>query len=122
MNFFPQIGNLKSEGEELDCADFIANRLDGVRDWIRNVERKPISFSLPTSKHRFYPDFLIRMEDGRILIVEYKGAKLYDEPDEVEKRRIGEVWARRAGRQFRFVMPKQRDWGAMRSALSNTES
>lgn len=118
-HFFPQIGNLKSEGEEFDCAEFIANRLDGVRDWIRNVERKPTSFSLPTSKHRFYPDFLIRMEDGRILIVEYKGAKLYDEPDEVEKRRIGEVWARRAGKQFRFVMPKQRDWGAIRAALSN---
>jgi type III restriction enzyme len=114
----PQIGNLKSQGEEFECADFIANHLDGVQDWVRNVERKPGAFSLPTSRYRFYPDFLVRMEDGSILVVEYKGAKLYDEPDEVEKRRIGELWARRAGGRFRFVMPKQKDWSMIRAALS----
>lgn len=117
-HFFPQIGNLKSQGEEFECADFIANHLDGVQDWVRNVERKPGAFSLPTSRYRFYPDFLVRMEDGSILVVEYKGAKLYDEPDEVEKRRIGELWARRAGGRFRFVMPKQKDWSMIRAALS----
>ncbi|MCB1561885.1 MAG: DEAD/DEAH box helicase family protein, partial [Xanthomonadales bacterium] len=69
-HFFPQIGNLKSQGEEFECAEFIANQLDDVRDWIRNVERKPGAFSLPTSRQRFYPDFLLRMEDGRILVVE----------------------------------------------------
>lgn len=116
-HFFPQIGNLKSQGEEFECADFIANRLEGVRDWIRNVERKPGAFSLPTSKHRFYPDFLLRMRDSRVLVVEYKGANLYDQPDQVEKRRIGELWARRAGAGYGFVMPKQRDWGMIRAEL-----
>jgi type III restriction enzyme len=116
-HFFPQIGNLKSQGEEFECADFIANRLDGVRDWVRNVERKPGAFSLPTSKQRFYPDFLLRMHDGRMLVVEYKGAHLYNDPDQVEKRRIGELWARRAGKGFGFVMPKQKDWGAIQQAL-----
>ncbi|MBV2209639.1 MAG: DEAD/DEAH box helicase family protein [Thermomonas sp.] len=116
-HFFPQIGNLKSQGEEFECADFIANRLEGVRDWVRNVERKPGAFSLPTSKMRFYPDFLLRMEDGRMLVVEYKGAHLYNDPDQVEKRRIGELWARRAGKGFGFVMPKQKDWGAIQQAL-----
>lgn len=116
-HFFPQIGNLKATGEEFECADFIANRLDGVRDWVRNVERKPGAFSLPTSKHRFYPDFLVRMEDGRILVVEYKGADRYDQPEQAEKRRIGELWARRAGHRYRFVMPKARDWGMIRAAL-----
>lgn len=109
-HFFPQIGNLKSQGEEFECANFIANELKGVKDWIRNVERKPGAFSLPTSKHRFYPDFLVRMEDGRVLVIEYKGAHLYDDKDQVEKRRIGDLWARRAGEKFHFVMPKQRDW------------
>lgn len=116
-HFFPQIGNLKSQGEEFECADFIANRLEGVRDWVRNVERKPGAFSLPTSKHRFYPDFLVRMEDGRMLVVEYKGADRYDQPDQMEKRRIGELWARRAGERYSFVMPKQKDWGMVRAAL-----
>src|SRR5690606_17678101 len=113
-HFFPQIGNLKSQGEEFECANFIANELDGVKDWIRNVERKPGAFSLPTSKHRFYPDFLIRMENGRILVVEYKGAHLYEE--QAEKRQIGELWARRAGTAYHFVMPKQRDWELIRAA------
>lgn len=117
-HFFPQIGNLKSQGEEFECANFIANELKGVKDWIRNVERKPGAFSLPTSKHRFYPDFLVRMENGHILVVEYKGAHLYDDRDQAEKRRIGELWARRAGAKFRFVMPKQRGWDQIRAALA----
>lgn len=116
-HFFPQIGNLKSQGEEFECANFIANELDGVKDWIRNIERKPGAFSLPTSKHRFYPDFLVRMEDGHILVVEYKGAHLYDDKDQAEKRRIGALWARRAGKNFVFVMPKQRDWEMIRAAI-----
>lgn len=116
-HFFPQIGNLQSQGEEFECADFIANRLDGVRDWVRNIERKPGAFSLPTSHQRFYPDFLVRMADGRVLVVEYKGAHLYDNPEQVEKRRIGELWARRAGERFHFVMPKRKDWGMIRAAL-----
>lgn len=115
-HFFPQIGNLKSQGEEFECANFIANELEGVQDWIRNVDRKPGAFSLPTSRHRFYPDFLVRMTSGRILVVEYKGAQLYDNPEQAEKRRIGELWARRAGDRYRFVMPKQRDWALIRAA------
>lgn len=118
-HFFPQIGNLKSQGEEFECADFIANRLEGVRDWVRNVERKPGAFSLPTSRHRFYPDFLVRMNDGRIIVVEYKGADRYDNPDQAEKRRLGELWARRAGDQYRFVMPKLKDWSMIRASLAS---
>lgn len=116
-HFFPQIGNLKSQGEEFECANFIANELGGVRDWIRNVERKPGAFSLPTSKHRFYPDFLVRMESGCVLVIEYKGAHLYEQ--QAEKRRIGELWARRAGAGYRFVMPKERDWSLIRTAASS---
>lgn len=118
-HFFPQIGNLKAQGEEFECANFIANTLEGVRDWVRNVERKPGSFSLPTSRYRFYPDFLVRMTDGRILVVEYKGADRYDQPEQIEKRRIGELWARRAGERYRFVMPKQREWSMIRAALAS---
>jgi type III restriction enzyme len=118
-HFFPQIGNLKSQGEEFECANFIANELDGVKDWIRNIDRKPGAFSLPTSKYRFYPDFLVRMHSGRILVIEYKGAHLYEE--QAEKRRIGELWARRAGEKYRFIMPKQRDW-RMISVAANAGS
>src|SRR5690606_27192744 len=45
-HFFPVIGNLNSSGEEFECAEFIANQLEGVEWWVRNVERKPTSFWL----------------------------------------------------------------------------
>ena len=32
--------------------------------------------------------------DGRIAVVEYKGAHLLNDPYEIEKRQIGELWAR----------------------------
>lgn len=117
-HFFPQIGNLKAQGEEFDCAQYIANELPGLRDWIRNVERKPGAFSLPTSRYRFYPDFLCRMENGLLLLVEYKGADRYDAPDQVEKRRIGDLWARRSQGRCRFVMPQQRDFRSILAAVS----
>ncbi len=116
-HFFPQIGNLKSEGEVFDCAQFIANEMDGVESWVRNVERKPSSFSLPTSRQRFYPDFICRMQDRRILVVEYKGAHLYDTPEQKEKRDIGTLWARRSGGRCVFVMPKQRDFAGIEQAV-----
>ena len=50
-HFFPQIGNLKGEGEEFECALFLATQLEGVKFWVRNVERKASSFSL----HIFIP-------------------------------------------------------------------
>lgn len=51
-----------------------------------------------------------------MLVVEYKGAQLYDNAGQAEKRRIGEPWARRAGDRYRFVVPKQRDWALIRAA------
>lgn len=112
-HFFPVIGNLKPEGEEFDCAQFIANELPGLRWWVRNVERKPHAFSLPTSGDRFYPDFVCLLQDGRILVVEYKGADRWTQPDEAEKRNIGAVWERRSGGRCLFVMPKGPDFGAI---------
>lgn len=83
------------------------NEMDGVRDWIRNVEKKPSSFSLPTSGNRFYPDFLIRLESGGIIAAEYKGAHLTTSDESREKKRMGELWERRSnghwGRTGRLV-------------------
>ena len=36
---------------------------------VRNLPRKAASFRLQTSKEWFYPDFLCRLTDGRILAV-----------------------------------------------------
>ncbi len=116
-HFFPVIGNLKGRGEEFDCAEFIANQLDGVDWWVRNVEKKPTSFWLQTASDRFYPDFVIRLTTGLTLAVEYKGAHLADGRDSREKRRIGELWARRSGGRCAFAWVEGRDWRAIRDVL-----
>jgi type III restriction enzyme len=116
-HFFPQIGNLKSEGEEFDCAQFIANELDGVESWIRNVEKKPGSFSLPTSTDRFYPDFLIRLPNKRIVAAEYKGGHLADSGDSREKRSLGELWERRSGGRCAFAWVEKGDFAAIKAAI-----
>ena len=61
------------DGEEVQCAQAI-DSLPSVKYWIRNVARHPQSFWLPTSTDRFYPDFVALLNDGRLLVVEYKGA------------------------------------------------
>lgn len=117
-HFFPVIGDLKPEGEEFECALFLATQLEGVKYWVRNIERKATSFSLQTGTDRFYPDFICQMEDGRILVVEYKGADRWDLPDSIEKRHIGELWAKRSNGKGIFIMPKGKDLAAIKSVMS----
>ncbi len=117
-HFFPQIGNLRVKGEEFECALFLATRLEGVKYWVRNVERKPSSFSLQTSTDRFYPDFVCLMEDGRILVVEYKNTKDWDLPDNEEKRQLGELWEHRSNGKGVFIMPRGKDWEAIRAKVA----
>lgn len=115
-HFFPVIGNLKAEGEEFECAEFLANQLPGVAWWVRNVEKKPGSFWLQTASDRFYPDFVVKMESGLVLALEYKGAHIADGRDAREKETIGKLWAARSGGRCDFVMVKDRDWAAISAA------
>jgi len=77
-----------------------------VMHWVRNLKRPPdCSFWFQTSTDKFYPDFVALLEEGRVLVVEYKGANLLTTDDTKEKRAIGELWeARSKGRGiFRLV-------------------
>ena len=57
----------------------------------------PCGFAPATSRGRFFPDFVADLLDGRIAVVEYKGAHLLNDPYEIEKRQVGELWARKSG-------------------------
>ena len=118
-HFFPAIGNLKSLGEEFDCAQEIANHLPNVEWWVRNVERKPGSFWLQTASDKFYPDFIDRLYSGVTLAVEYKGAHIADSRDSKEKKQIGELWARRSSGKCRFVWVENRNWRALKGAVQD---
>jgi type III restriction enzyme len=89
-------------GEEFQCA-YTLDNLDEVELWVRNLPRHPASFWLPKAEGRFYPDFVARLTDGRLFIVEYKGAHLIGAPDEREKTLLGTLWARKTGNVFATV-------------------
>lgn len=112
-----RVGELKSDGEEFDCAVW----LDGhpkVKRWMRNIEKRPHhSFWLQTSTDRFYPDFIAEVGDGNWLVVEYKGGDRWSDDDSREKRRLGELWAAKSGGTCAFVMPKGPDTGAIKKAI-----
>lgn len=59
---------------------------------------------MPTSFGRFYPDFVCELKDGRLLVVEYKGAHLATVPKEIEKGEVGKLWAERGGGRCLFAM------------------
>jgi len=95
--------------EEFRCAQFL-DQLPEVTFWVRNLPRKSTSFRLQTSTDWFYPDFVCQLDDGRILVVEYKGSHLYSGDDAEEKRAVGAVWASRSGGKCLFVMPNSDDF------------
>jgi type III restriction enzyme len=112
-----RVGELKSDGEEFDCAVFIDSH-SKVKRWIRNIDRRPLhSFWLQTSTDRFYPDFVVEIGQGRWLVVEYKGKDRWSDDDSREKRRLGELWAERSAGTCAFVMPRGPDMAAIETAI-----
>lgn len=94
-HFLPVVPDFDgSEGEEVACAADL-DSLKAVKFWSRNVANHPNAFWLQTSKERTYPDFVARLTDGRIFVVEYKGEHLW--ADSQEKRAIGLAWERAGG-------------------------
>ena len=117
--FEPGPGDLRIEGEEFECAVFL-DELPEVECWVRNLTRRPGSFWLQTSSDRFCPDFVSLLSDGRILVVEYKGADRWDGLDAEEKRAVGAVWESRSNGGCLFVMPQGRDLNAIRTKVSSS--
>lgn len=113
---FQAVGDLAISGEEYDCAV----RLDlhpRVARWIRNTDRQDGSFWLQTATDKFYPDFLALLDDGRYLVIEYKGKDRVSNDDSKEKGLIGKLWADRSGGQCLFLMITDRQFGEIDAAL-----
>lgn len=110
-HYFPQnlIEDLKSTGEEFECAKAIES-LPQIKHWIRNlVRRDQASFWLPLAQGKFYPDFVCELTDGRMLIVEYKGEVYVSNDDSVDKRAVGHKWAELSKGQCLFIMAVEKD-------------
>ncbi len=106
-------------GEEAECA-LALDMLPEVEVWVRNLERQPeCSFWLQTPTDKFYPDFVARLRDGRLLVVEYKGEDRITNDDSKEKEALGALWAARSGGRCMFRMVGKRDMAsALRQAVA----
>jgi len=93
--------------EEFECAQAI-DLLDEVEFWVRNLVH-PSQFWMPTSKQRTYPDFVARLKDGRLFVIEYKGGDRYSNEQETEKRMVGELWAKSSSGKGLYLMAQKMD-------------
>ena len=102
-HFYSTVGDMDSS-EEIFCAQLIdANQK--VETWIRNVDSEPLySFWLPTYKGKFYPDFVVKLNDGTYAAIEYKGEVYKTNDDSKEKNLVGELWAQESGGLCKFLM------------------
>jgi len=106
-HYYPRIGDFDSK-EEYQCACWL-DRQKEVQFWVRNLVRKNgASFFLQTASGRFFPDFVCKLMDGRILVVEYKGANLWGAAK--PNRLVGELWEELSDGKCSFVMVTDKKW------------
>lgn len=108
-HFYPVIHDLREKtaagntAEEFLCAQAI-DAHPKVKHWVRNIERQEhFSFWLPTSSDYFYPDFVAELEEGRVLVVEYKGEPYKTNDDSREKKQVGQQWEKSSGGRCLFL-------------------
>ncbi len=108
-HYYPIIEDLKVDSEEFLCAQAIdAN--SKVKYWVRNlVDRQQASFRLPLGNAWFYPDFVVELEDGRLFVIEYKGAVYRTNDDSKVKNAVGLRWAKESAGTCLFLMAVELD-------------
>ncbi len=92
----------KPLGEEFQCAVQL-DALEAVEVWCRNIARHPDAFWLPKAEGRFYPDFVAKLTDGRLMVIEYKGEDRSTNDDTKDKDRVGRLWAEATGNVYATV-------------------
>lgn len=115
-HLFRVIGDLEATGEEHDCAVYL-ERLPEVKAWLRNTSQQPKSFWLQTATDKFYPDFIALLNDGRYLVIEYKGSYIATADDAKEKRLVGGLWAERSGGSCLFLMVEGKEFSRIDAVI-----
>jgi type III restriction enzyme len=86
-------------GFEQRLINEIAN-LENVVFWHKNLENKGFCLN---GFINHYPDFIVRMRSGKTLLVEAKGDDR-DNSDSARKLKLGQLWASKAGNDYRYLM------------------
>lgn len=90
----------KVNGFEASVISAISND-DNVYFWHRNQERGKGFFINGYINH--YPDFIVKLRSGHILLIETKGDDR-DNSDSEKKLELGTTWANKAGDMYRYYM------------------
>ena len=102
-------GLYKQEGDMNDFEEGVITavaNLSGVLYWHRNPERGRGFCINGFINH--YPDFIVKMKSGRIVIIETKGKHLKND-DSKDRLELGKAWARKAGDNYRYFMVFEQD-------------
>ena len=75
--------------------------LDNVVFWHRNLNKGKGFMINGFMNH--YPDFIVKLKNGKIIIIETKGDYL-DNTDSKDKIKLGNTWAIKAGDNYRYYM------------------
>ena len=107
-HYYELIDDLKATGEEFQCAQIIdALPRSSIGCATPPANRGSASGSAPA--RALLPDFVCELNNGRLFVVEYKGAMLADGVDAAIKRQIGEQWAKAREGKCLFVMVTKQD-------------
>jgi len=116
-HYYGRIGDFDNR-EEFECAcklDTLAQQ-GRMQFWVRNLVRKEgCSFFLQRADGRFYPDFLCKLNDGTVLVVEYKGEQGWTAAQ--DDRDIGALWESLSNGRCRFVMVREKRWEQIEARL-----
>lgn len=93
--------------EEFTCA-LALDMLDEVEFWVRNLVHNT-QFSIPTATGNHYPDFVAKLKDGRLLVVEYKGGDRVSNDDSKAKAQMGHLWQKASKGKGIYLMATKKD-------------
>ena len=99
-----------TDGETISFAhpvryDMAGNRIIAKRITLNFHNKKSSSFTITRKKclvfkKNHYPDFIIKTKKGKIILLETKG----DHLDAGQKIRLGNLWANKAGNDYRYFL------------------
>ena len=116
-HFYLRVGDFDSR-EEFMCAGELDKwaQQGKIKYWVRNLARKEHgSFFLQKATGKFFPDFVCKLTDDTIIVVEYKGADRWS--DARDDREIGALWAELSNGRCKFVMVTEKRWDQIESLL-----
>jgi type III restriction enzyme len=106
-HFYADVAAFDS-GEEEECA-WVLDKLPQVEHWVRNIANDERAYRLPKAGGDFYPDFVVLLNDGRRLIVEYKGHAYKTNDDSKEKNRVAQLAAKASKGRLLYLMAVAED-------------